>query len=100
MATPNPPAVPKTARQLERHFKGVSNHRRIDILLLLEKKGERTLEDIVTTFKGNQKTFSAHTLKLVQAGLVNKRYAGRNVVHSLSPYGRRFVHFIKTLSQS
>lgn len=90
----------KTARQLERHFKGASNHRRIDILLLLGRKNECTLEDIIVEFKGNQKTFSAHTQKLVQAGLLNKRYAGRNVMHTLSPYGRRFLHFIKTLSQS
>ena len=28
----------KTAKQMERHFKGIANHYRIEILLLVEKR--------------------------------------------------------------
>ena len=88
----------KTTRQLERYLKGAANHWRLDILFLLEKKGELTLDEIIAALKGNQKTFSSHTLKLAQAGLVRKRYQGRNVLHSLSPYGKQLCRFLTTLS--
>ncbi len=86
----------KTAKQLERYFKGVANHRRLEILLLVAENGGITLEEIAGTLKCNIKTMSEHTRRLVQAGLLNKKYQGRAVAHSLSPYGKNFVRFIKT----
>jgi DNA-binding MarR family transcriptional regulator len=86
----------KTPKQLERYFKGVANHWRIEILDLIAKKEGITLENISETLDCNLKTISEHTRKLVQAGLVNKKYKGREVMHSLSPYGQRFLKFIKT----
>ncbi len=86
----------KTAKQMERHFKGLANHWRIGILLLVKKSPEITLDGIVGELKGNFKTISEHTRKLVQAGLLNKKYQGRNVTHSLSPYGEKVVTFIKS----
>jgi len=90
----------KTAKQFERYFKGVANHRRIDILLLVSESPDITLEGIAERLDKNFKTISEHTRRLVQAGLLNKRYQGRNVVHSLSPYGEKFVEFIKTFQHS
>jgi DNA-binding transcriptional ArsR family regulator len=86
----------KTAKQLERYFKGVANHRRIDILLLVEKNDGISVENIADILKVNFKTISQHTHSLVRAGLLNKRYVGRQVAHSLSPYGKSFIKFIKT----
>ncbi|MBS3913461.1 MAG: winged helix-turn-helix transcriptional regulator [Bacteroidetes bacterium] len=86
----------KTAKQMERHFKGIANHWRISILLLVKKSPEITLDGIVGELSGNFKTISEHTRKLVQAGLLNKKYQGRNVTHSLSPYGDKIVTFIKS----
>jgi len=40
----------KTTRQLERYLKGAANHWRLDILFLLEKKGELTLDEIINVF--------------------------------------------------
>jgi len=90
----------KTAKQLERHFKGVANHRRIEILLLIAKNEMISLESIAGSLNCNIKTISEHTRRLVQAGLVNKKYQGRLVAHSLSPYGKKFVRFIETFSHS
>ncbi len=90
----------KTARQLERHFKGIANHRRIEILFLIAKNEKISLEGIADILKCNIKTTSEHTRKLVQAGLVNKQYKGRMVAHSLSPYGKKFVKFIEIFSNS
>ena len=86
----------KTSRQLERHFKGVANHWRIEVLLLLDKEDGISLDGITEKLGCNIKTISEHTRKLVQAGLVNKTYKGRAVRHSLSPYGKIFCRFIKT----
>jgi len=92
--------IVKTSKQLERYFKGVSNHRHIDILLTLKDSDGMTLDKISDELKCNSKTVSGHTLRLVQAGLINKKYKGRFVAHSLSPYGHKFVTFIKIFSRS
>jgi len=84
----------KTGKQIERCFKGMANHRRIDILLLVNKHKNITLEKISELLDCNVKTISEHTRRLVQAGLINKKYQGRKVEHSLSPYGIKFVTFI------
>ena len=90
----------KTGKQIERYFKGVSNHWRIDILLLIEKNPEINVFTITELVRGNFNTISIHLQKLVQAGLVNKHYLGRNVLHVLSPYGKRFAKFIQTFQHS
>jgi predicted transcriptional regulator len=82
--------------QLEKHFKGIANHRRIDILLLVSKSEGIILDDIATALNCNFKTISGHTSKLVQAGLVDKKYNGRAILHSLSPYGKVFVKFVES----
>ena len=90
----------KTAKQLERHFKGIANHRRLEILLLVDGSSGITLEKIAEILGCNIKTISEHTRRLVQAGLINKKYLGRNVIHTLSPYGETFSKFIKTFQHS
>ncbi len=90
----------KTSRQLERHFKGIANHRRINILRLIAKEEGITLEDIADRLECNLKTTSEHLRRLVQAGLVDKKYQGRAVAHTLSPYGRIFYKFMTTFSHS
>jgi len=88
----------KNSKQLERHFKGIANHRRIDILLLIEKNEDISVEDISEILRTNIKTISQHTKSLVQAGLVNKSYKGRLVQHKLSPYGKIFSTFVKSFA--
>ncbi len=85
----------KTAKQMERHFKGVANHQRIDILLLVAVASGLTVDQITRNLNRNFKTVSEHTRRLVQAGLLNKEYRGRTVAHFLSPYGKEFVRFIR-----
>ena len=86
----------KTARQLERHFKGVANHRRLEILQLAERRPGITLDEIAKELACNIKTISEHSRRLVQAGLLNKKYQGRNVEHVVSPYGVKFIKFLRT----
>lgn len=84
---------------MERHLKGMANHHRINILLTIAGREGITLEDIIDTLKGNEKTIGEHVRKLAVAGLVNKRYNGKFVEHSLSPYGKIFANFLKAFQK-
>ena len=86
----------KTAKQMERHLKGMANHYRIEILLYIAKNNDVTLENIVEALKANEKTIGEHTRRLYVAGLVNKKYRGKFVEHTLSPYGKTFVYFLES----
>ncbi len=85
----------KTVKTLERHFKGVANHRRIQILLYVARHPDTTVYILTEQLKCNFRTTSAHTQRLVTAGLIEKQYRGVEVMHNLTPYGERFVAFIK-----
>ena len=89
-------AKAKTAKQMERHLKGISNHYRIEILLLIAARERITLEEIVRELQANEKTIGEHTRRLYVAGLINKKYRGKFVEHYLSPYGKTFVRFLKS----
>lgn len=92
----NDMAKMKTAKQIERHMKGVANHYRIEILFLTAERDGITLGDIVETLGANEKTIGEHTRRLYQAGLLNKKYRGKFVEHTLSPYGKNFVKFLES----
>ena len=85
---------PKTLKTLERHFKGVASHRRLQILLYVARHPDATVEILTEQLKCNFRTTSSHTQRLVTAGLLEKHYRGRGVLHTLTPYGVRFVSFI------
>lgn len=84
---------------MERHLKGIANHYRIEILLLIDFRKNITLENIVELLKANEKTIGEHVRRLYRAGLVNKKYHGKFVEHSLSPYGRKFVGFLRSFQR-
>ena len=90
----------KTPKQLERYFKGAANHWRIAIITVVKKNQGITVEGIADELDGNFKTISHHTNHLVKAGLLNKKYQGRQVTHALSPYGESFFKFMKTFQHS
>jgi Mn-dependent DtxR family transcriptional regulator len=89
----------KNAKQMEKHLKGISNHYRIQILLLIEQNSEITLEGIIKAMGANAKTIGEHTRRLCSRGLVDKKYEGKFVAHRLSPYGKFFARFLKTFSK-
>ncbi len=87
----------KSSKQLERYFKGAANHRRISILAVVQQNEGITVEGIADALKSNFKTISQHTRVLALSGLLDKSYLGRQVTHSLSPYGKSFLSFMRTL---
>lgn len=85
---------------MERHLKGMANHHRIDILFLIAEREGITLEDIVDVLGANEKTIGEHTRRLYIAGLINKKYRGKFVEHTLSPYGKTFVQFLRSFQRT
>ena len=82
---------------MERIVKGAANHRRIQILDLLQKKPELSVDEIATTLKINFKTASDHVRRLAIAGLVIKRYEGNFVRHKLTSRGQSILKFLRIL---
>ena len=82
---------------LERSVRAFSNHRRIQILDLLQREPELSVEEIATTLRINAKTASEHIRRLAIGGLVLKRNAGAAVRHKLTTRARLTLKFLRTL---
>ena len=84
-------------RQIERIVKGFANHRRVQIVTLLEETPELSVAEIATKLKINFKTASEHIRRLAIAGLVLKRNRGVNVLNKLSAQGESILKFLRKL---
>lgn len=87
----------KKFRQLERVVKGFANHRRIEIMALLEKTPELSVSEIAETLRINFKTASEHVRRLAIAGLVLKRNEANAVRHALTAPAKSILKFLRTL---
>ena len=87
----------KSFRQLERITKGFANHRRIEILELIQKEPELSVVQVADRLKVNFKTISEHIRRLAIAGLMLKRNKGASVCHKLSDRGVVILKFLRTL---
>ena len=83
--------------QLERLVRGFANHRRIEILDLLDREAELSIFEISDRLQVNFKTISEHVRRLAIAGLVVKRYEGAAVRHKLTERGKFILKFLRTL---
>ncbi|QQR50215.1 winged helix-turn-helix transcriptional regulator [Candidatus Nomurabacteria bacterium] len=81
--------------KLERTFKGFANHRRIEILFLLAKTPELSVDEIAKSLNVNFNTISDHIRKLAQTGLIMKRSDGRSIRHGLTTKGIAILKFCK-----
>ncbi len=84
-------------RKIERMVKGFANHRRIQILELLKKEPELSVENIAEKLHIGYENTSDHVRKLAIAGLVMKRNEGPSVRHKLTPRGESVLVFCKRL---
>jgi DNA-binding transcriptional ArsR family regulator len=87
----------KNKYELEKIVKGFSNHRRIEILHLLNQRPNLSIFEISDILNVNFKTISEHVRRLAIAGLVRKRNEGNNVRHTLSDRGKSILKFLRTL---
>lgn len=79
----------KNFRDIEKIIKGVSSHRRIQILDLLSRAGELSVTDIAEKLRINVKTAAEHIRRLAHAGIVWKYNQGNEVRHAISPQGTK-----------
>lgn len=52
------------------------------------------MEVVSASLNCNFKTISGHTQKLLHEGLIEKKYLGQSVLHTLTPRGKRFYEFL------
>ena len=84
-------------RWVERVIKGVANHRRIEILELLAKSPELSVEEISEATKIGYPTAASHISRLTIAGLIAKRNQGQAVRHKLTDRGAATLKFLTSL---
>lgn len=84
-------------RKIERIIKGAASHRRLEILNLLKRAPELSVEEIAERLNIGYNNASDHVRKLAIAGLVMKRNEGSAVRHKLTPRGESILVFCKTL---
>ena len=83
---------------LERMVRGFSNHRRIEILELLEKQPELSVGEIAKVLEIGFKTAAQHLARLATAGLVLKRSDGGSIRHKLTDRAQAILKFLRTLA--
>lgn len=84
-------------RAVERMVKAFSNHRRIEILDLLKREPELSVDEISERLNIGYENASDHVRKLAIADLVMKRNDGPSVRHKLTSRGESILMFCKTL---
>jgi Mn-dependent DtxR family transcriptional regulator len=87
----------KSYYQLERIVRGVANHRRIEILELLQKKPELSVLDISEILHINFKTASEHIRRLAATGMIPKRSDGNAVRNRITDRGSSILKFLRIL---
>jgi hypothetical protein len=84
-------------RYLERVVRGFSNHRRIQMLTVLESTPDLDVFALARITGVNFRTASEHAGRLVRTGLARRRSKGRQVLHSISPRGAAVLSFLRAL---
>lgn len=87
----------KTNRELERIIKGIANHRRLQVLELLQKEPELSVQEISDKVKSDIKNISSHINKMAVSGLVMKRSDGKSIRHKLTNRGKNILTFVRML---
>ena len=82
---------------MERIVKGFANHRRLEIMDLLKREPELSVEEIAEMLNIEYQNTSDHVRKLAIAGLVLKRNEGSAVRHKLTPRAESILVFCKRL---
>jgi len=84
-------------RQLEQIVRGFSNHRRIEMIDLINSSPELSVDQIAKRLKINYKTASSHLRRLIMAGLIMKRSHGKDILHKISDRGITVLTFLRAL---
>ena len=78
-------------------MRGFSNHRRIEMLNLVENNPELSVEEISRKLNINYKTTADHLRRLTIAGLLLKRSDSVSIRHKLTSRANHVLKFLRTL---
>ena len=84
-------------RKLEHILRGVSNHRRIQMLELIDKEPDLDVLKIARRVGINFKNASVHLKRLFLSGHVTRKNLGASVAHRISKRGASVLTFLRTL---
>jgi len=84
-------------RRLERVVKGFANHRRLEIMELLKREPELSVDEISERLHIGYENASDHIRKLAMAELILKRNDGKSVRHKLTARAEDVLTFCKRL---
>ena len=84
-------------RQLEQIVRGFSNHRRIQMLDLIDSFPELSVHEVSKKLNINFKTASSHLKRLIVAGLIMKKSQGKDIRHKISDRGEKNLTFFKKI---
>lgn len=87
----------KVLRPLERIVRGFANHRRIQILHLLDRQPELSVAEVAEELRINYKTAAEHIRRLAINGLVLKRSAANAIRLKLTSRAVSILKFLRTL---
>lgn len=89
---------PLNPRTLEKLVRGFANHRRIQVLELLDVSAEAlSLLSIARECRTDFRVICVHVQRLAAVGLVVKRSKGRITLHDITPMGRRVLAFLRSI---
>ena len=75
-------------------FKGVSNHRRIEMLFWVDKNPGVGTAEVISSLKINYQTGASHMQKLVRSGLLLSYRKGIGIGHWVSPLGKSIIRLL------
>jgi len=84
-------------KKLERIVKGFANHRRLQVLELLDKEPELSVQEISDKLKSEFKNISAHINRMAIAGLLMKRSDSKSIRQKLTKRGNIILKFVRML---
>lgn len=90
-------AKSKSYGKLETIVKGFANRRRLEILDLLKREPELSVDEIAEKLNLGYMNASDHIRKMTIAGLILKRRAGLSVCHKLTDRAEAILGFCKNL---
>jgi len=87
-----------TTRALEKYVRGFSCHRRIQIMEILnDSEAALSLTEIAIACGTSIKPACEHVQRLTASGLVGKTSKKRQVMHDLTPLGRKTLGFLRNI---
>jgi len=94
-------ALALSPKELEKIVRGFSSHRRIQVLELLDQSDEAmSLNEIADACRVGITPLAEHVRRLAVAGFITKTRRNREILHDVTPQGKKIIAFLRTFKAS